>query len=266
MKKTLISLMLMFMVSIVFGYTNEPTQVIGIHKGQAQGFNNIKITSSVVTCLISTGTENIVPLTDWIIKNDEDNSSNAYLSTSTKFVSCVATIISTNNAVFQVPIATTTLVSGTTIWTTNGISQRNVFTNLTTIADFALFGSTAIVVGTVTISGLDDTYQQTSETIFINQYANTGSKIWVDISTISINIQSVTVGVINRGLALNNAIIKIGVSNSTSNKTVGNVWILHPGESISVGGQVRDGIPIFAKTVELGGTCTMCIMKTEYSH
>jgi hypothetical protein len=58
---------------------------------------------------------------------------------------------------------------------------------------------------------------------------------------------------------------EVGTGSKTSDKTVGNVWILHPGESLSVDGIVRDQ-PLFLKTKETNGVNTVCIMETETSH
>jgi len=259
--KKLITIILMFGVSLVYSYTNEPTQVIGIHKGQTKGFKNIKVASTTPTCIISTGTENPVPGTDWLIKSDEENSSNIYLSTSPVFVTAVP-ITATTDGIFLQNITTTTLKSATTAWTTQ-ILIPAPFTNVTAAVNYTVGTATAVFAGTCTITGIDDTYTAATEYIDISTTTATGSKIWTCITSISWKATTVVGPPV--GMQQPSVACEVGTGSLTSNKTVGNVWVLHPGESISLGGIVRDQ-PIFAKTKETNSVNTICIMETEHSH
>ena len=259
--KKIITIILMFGISLAYSYTNEPTQVIGIHKGQTKGFKNIKVASTTPTCVISTGTENIAPGTDWIIKSDEENSSNIYSSTSPLMITCVP-ITATTDGIFLQTISTTTLKAATTVWTTQ-ILIPSPFTNVTAAVTYTVGTATAVFAGTCTITGIDDTYATVTEYIDISTTTATGSKIWTCITSISWKATTVVGPPV--GMQQPSVSCEVGTGSKTSDKTVGNVWILHPGESLSVDGIVRDQ-PLFLKTKETNGVNTVCIMETETSH
>lgn len=259
LKKLLISLFVMCLVSITVIAEGNPWQFVGNDKGKLRGLRFIEISSFQATCLISTqnvpGQEN----TDYLIINDADNSSTIYICTSPVMVTFVTLWTSSAAAVLNVWIATTTLVTSASTYVTN-VKVDNIYSNITTFADFIVFGSTAVVTGTVTIMGLTDLGIAT-ENVDISTLPHSGSKIWLHITTITVTVSDICVG---NGAALQPVNLRIGAGTLGSNKKSGNVIKLHVGDSISPTGMTQNSA-VFGRVKEGGSTCIINIVETKFN-
>lgn len=247
MKKTLLCLVSIMLFAI------NCWSVIGevrINKGLFEGTYLLGVTSTGLTILLSTDAMNTS--SDYLFKNDEDSPSTIYVSTDTNFLTGFATWSSQN--LFLQSIATNTLVSGTSVWT-SGILIKNPNTNVTADINFTVGTATTVVRGTCTIQGLNDSYVPTTEIIEISTTTATGSVIWTSISTVSWKCTNLG----NTTLKTAFCEILTGSSNSAY-KLKGNVWKLHVGESISAQGSTY-GTPIYGKVIEAGSNSQMCIIK-----
>ncbi len=80
-------IMLLILLSIAIPlFSDEPTSMVGIDKGDTDGWYGVVVTSwSTITVGISTGSINKYVYTDWIIKNGSENSYDIMVSTCPNF-------------------------------------------------------------------------------------------------------------------------------------------------------------------------------------
>jgi len=257
MKKIILLVLTLFVFPVIC--IAGPDVYTGIDAGGFESFKNIYIASETHTCIISTGNMITRRGTGLVVKSADSNSSNIQLSTSPVFVDCVALYTSSNNAVFTQGITTTTLIAATSVWTT-GITNRNIYNNVTVVAEFGKWSSTAVVKGTVTVSGLDENGNWTHETFTsFSTTSVTGSKVWVDISTISVIISTDThVGNISVGAVPNPIIVKVGAGSVATRHAQGNIIELSPGDSVPVSATKYN--PVFARVKRTGNPCIIYLI------